>query len=246
MAEVKIPTSEPTPAEAPAPAGSRPENVPEKFWDAEKGAINTDALLSSYGQLEKANSTPPAETPTGDTPKEGEGAAAVEALGLPDNVAPFAQTFAEKGEFTPEDYTALAELGYSKEVVDQFVAGAVAQAEASNPNKAFEARAGSPDNVAAIAEWAAANIPQGDIDLFNKASAEGKPEAAALFDLIATKFEMANGKPASNRITGQNAPDKSQAFHSIQDQTNAINDPRYKTSPEYRAEVERRIAAGIR
>lgn len=33
---------------------ARPENVPEKFWDAEAGAIRTDALLGSYGEAEKA------------------------------------------------------------------------------------------------------------------------------------------------------------------------------------------------
>lgn len=32
----------------------RPDNVPEKFWDAEKGAVNVDAVLKSYGELEKS------------------------------------------------------------------------------------------------------------------------------------------------------------------------------------------------
>lgn len=32
---------------------SRPSGVPEKFWDAETGSIRTDALLRSYGELEK-------------------------------------------------------------------------------------------------------------------------------------------------------------------------------------------------
>ena len=31
----------------------RPENVPEKFWDAETNAIRTDDVLKSYGELEK-------------------------------------------------------------------------------------------------------------------------------------------------------------------------------------------------
>lgn len=32
---------------------ARPENVPEKFWDPEKGAVRTDEVLKSYGDLEK-------------------------------------------------------------------------------------------------------------------------------------------------------------------------------------------------
>ncbi|MHC8508733.1 MAG: capsid assembly protein [Rhodospirillales bacterium] len=39
-----------TPPEAPA---ERPSDVPEKFWDADTGAVRTDALLKSYLSLEK-------------------------------------------------------------------------------------------------------------------------------------------------------------------------------------------------
>lgn len=42
------------PAPAPAPAaGNRPEHVPEKFWDAEKGTVRVDDVLKSYSHLEK-------------------------------------------------------------------------------------------------------------------------------------------------------------------------------------------------
>ena len=33
-------------------AAERPENVPEKFWDAEKGETRVDDVLKSYGELE--------------------------------------------------------------------------------------------------------------------------------------------------------------------------------------------------
>lgn len=33
---------------------ARPDNVPEKFWDADKGAVKTEDVLKSYGELEKA------------------------------------------------------------------------------------------------------------------------------------------------------------------------------------------------
>jgi hypothetical protein len=42
----------------PADTTTAPEGVPAKFWDAEKGAVNVDALLKSYGELEKAQSAP--------------------------------------------------------------------------------------------------------------------------------------------------------------------------------------------
>jgi hypothetical protein len=43
---------------APAPA-ERPANVPEKFWDPEKGAIRTDVALTSYAGLERLVGMPP-------------------------------------------------------------------------------------------------------------------------------------------------------------------------------------------
>lgn len=38
----------------------RPANVPEKFWNAETGTVNTDALLKSYTELEKRPAAKPA------------------------------------------------------------------------------------------------------------------------------------------------------------------------------------------
>lgn len=76
---------------APAPTGSspaRPEDVPEKFWDAETQSLRVEALLKSYRELEKRLSQramPPAE----DAPEE-ERARFLRALGVPE---------------TPEDYT---------------------------------------------------------------------------------------------------------------------------------------------
>lgn len=42
----------PAVSEQPRP-GNRPDGLPEKFWDAEKGEIRLDALVKSYIELEK-------------------------------------------------------------------------------------------------------------------------------------------------------------------------------------------------
>lgn len=34
-------------------AAGRPDHIPEKFWDTEKNAVNTDNMAKSYGELEK-------------------------------------------------------------------------------------------------------------------------------------------------------------------------------------------------
>jgi len=57
----------------------RPENVPEKFWDAEKKEIRAQALLNSYAALEKKLST---MVPVPQT--EGDRARLLKLLGVPD------------------------------------------------------------------------------------------------------------------------------------------------------------------
>lgn len=50
--EVEAPVED-EPGEAAPVTGQRPDDVPEKFWDAEQGQLRTDALLKSYVELER-------------------------------------------------------------------------------------------------------------------------------------------------------------------------------------------------
>jgi hypothetical protein len=74
-----------------ADAATRPEGVPEKFWDPEAGQLRTDALLKSYLELERrlgAEAAPPADDAAPDeraeASPEGEGEAEVDAPAPPD------------------------------------------------------------------------------------------------------------------------------------------------------------------
>ena len=74
-----------------ADAATRPEGVPEKFWDPEARQLRTDALLKSYLELERrlgAEAAPPADDATPDeraeAPPEGEREAEVDAPAPPD------------------------------------------------------------------------------------------------------------------------------------------------------------------
>jgi hypothetical protein len=61
----------------------RPSGVPEKFWNAETGAIRTEALLKSYLELERKlgkSGATPAEGAGSDDPTGG-----LRALGVPDS-----------------------------------------------------------------------------------------------------------------------------------------------------------------
>jgi hypothetical protein len=51
-------------ADAPTPTPTRPNDIPEKFWDSERGEMRTEALLKSYIELErKLGSIPSLDIP---------------------------------------------------------------------------------------------------------------------------------------------------------------------------------------
>ncbi|RUT86780.1 hypothetical protein, partial [Mesorhizobium sp. M7A.T.Ca.US.000.02.2.1] len=61
-------TSEPTGPEAPVQT-DRPAHIPEKFWDADTKSVRTEALLQSYGELEKKVGAPKEEVQTPPAPE---------------------------------------------------------------------------------------------------------------------------------------------------------------------------------
>jgi len=69
-------------AGAPKPKGTRPADVPEKFWDDEAGAIRVEALLKSYRELEKKLSR--MVTLPGEDADEEERLRFLRALGVPE------------------------------------------------------------------------------------------------------------------------------------------------------------------
>jgi hypothetical protein len=69
-------------AAAPKAKGTRPADVPEKFWDEEAGGIRVDALLKSYRELEKRLSR--MVTLPGDDADEEERFRFLRALGVPE------------------------------------------------------------------------------------------------------------------------------------------------------------------
>ena len=104
----------------------RPADVPEKFWDAEKGVVNTAALLKSQADAEAAlrAANAPAPTPEEVAAKAAADAAAAAATpAQADVVANASIEFAEKGELSAETYAALNTAGLSNDMVNEYIAG---------------------------------------------------------------------------------------------------------------------------
>ena len=229
---------------APVAGSTRPDHIPEKFWNAEKGEVNTDALLKSYTALEGrlggaeqgATEDAPDETPGGE---EGAAEQVADAAGI--DMAAVEAHYLESGEIPADTYERLSKVGVTKEMVDEFVQYRVGQADAIR-NEVLNT-AGGEEAVTKMAEWAGKNYTPAQADAFNKAM-ESKDRGQMEIALRALKadFEKVNGSRPARVITPTTASVASGGSYAsfaqlLQDQ----RDPRYATDPAFRAQVVEKL-----
>ena len=240
---------------------TRPENVEEKFWDAEKGQLKTDALLKSYHELQRAFSQrsqqttqepPKPASPSEEKPKEGEqpkgeeaktddqaAKDAVENAGLDfDSVR---SEYADKGQLTDETYAKLEKGGIPRSMVDAYIAGQ--EARAREFEGVVHAAAGGKDTHDAMVAWAQTNLSRGEIIAYNAAMQDiinieaGKAAAAGL----AARYALAMGQPPKVTIGGSSVP-SGDIYESRAQLVTDIRDPRYQKDPAFRAAVKAKVA----
>lgn len=217
----------------------RPEHVPEKFWDAEKGTVKVDELAKGYGELEKKQSGKKEETTTTTTtPNPEQKPTGVDFTALAKEAA------SNGGKLKDETRAALKEQGADLSVVDTFLGGLKAKADSivADITKA----AGGADKLTDIYEWARANLTQEEISAYDSVLDAGNPEASKLaFAGLLSKYTAANGQdPNLVRAEGGSNTSGVKPFASQQEMVAAMKDPRYKNGdPAYHKEVQQRLAA---
>lgn len=213
LAELGRNGDQPKPEFRPQDAGkpTRPDNVPEKFWDAEKGVVNQDALLKSYLELEKTRGqTPPKqdETPAGEGEQkveekkaeepgeEGEKPQAeTETSPLSSAIeAAQADYAANNGELSADSRKALVEAGIPDAQIDLYLQGVKAQEKAMLAT-ASEAAGGL--DVQELLGWAGENLEQAQIEYLNTGLANPKTLADTVRNL-AGQYRAAN--PGEGRL----------------------------------------------
>jgi hypothetical protein len=209
------------------PAGSldgRPQWLPEKFKSAED-------LAKAYSELESRLS---GSAKSEDTLE----AAAVAARLTLDDVAPMSREFAETGEISEKSYKALENKGIPRELIDAYVDGQRAVAEAQ-VNSVYQS-VGGQQNYQQMVSWASENLPPEEIDAFDALVESGNQASIqmAVRGLYA-RYSSAAGQP--RLIQGNMSTSGSNAFRSLAELTTAMRDPRYKSDPAYRKDVEDRL-----
>lgn len=231
-----VPTGD-TPAESPADAPevtARPDNIPEKFWDAEKGAVNTEALLKAQQDAETAlrkaeqkDDDDPAETPEV-TPEQG-------------NVVEAASTeWAEKGELSDDTFASLEKVGLSRDMVETYIAGQ--QAIVSTLQGAAYAPFDGEEGYNTAANWAAEHLNEAEIKALDVQLTSTNPEIVKQgAKALAAAYE-ANADLEPSAIRGDGNTATGGRYTSSSEMMRDMNSPRYKTDSGFRKEVMEKLS----
>ena len=202
----------------------RPEWLPEKFKNAEE-------LSKAYSELEKQFSGKQKEETKPEEVKQ-----EVENKGLDK----FYNEFAETGALTDNSYAELAKQGLDKTLVDSYIEGQKLVADTNT--KSIQDVAGGKERYSELVEWAGKNLSEAEQKVFNDMVDSGDVETA--------KFAVQGLMSKANVNYNPNQPDlfegtsdviSADAFTSVSQVTDAMNDPRYEKDPAYRREVEQKL-----
>ena len=148
------------------------------------------------------------------------------------------EEYAEKGELAETSYSELAKLGLDKTLVDSYIEG---QNLISDTNtKQIQDIAGGKEEYTELVTWATDNLSDAEVKVFNDMVEGGDIETAKFAVQGLMSKAGANPKQAS-LFEGTSDVVSKDAFQSVAQVTEAMNDPRYETDPAYRRQVEEKI-----
>ena len=217
------------PSANPAPSNERPEWLPEKFESPE-------ALAKAYGELEsKLGSQQQQQQPAPVT--EQQATQQLQSAGL--DMGEFQKEFSQNGSLSEDSYAKLAQAGFSKDFVNDFIRGQEALAE-QEANTVF-AEVGGQQEFQKVAAWARANLPAAELESFNKI-VETAPVDVLRFAVLGlhSKYVSANGQEP--RLVNGQPGHGVEGFQSRHEMVEAMRDPRYRKDEAYREQVTRRLA----
>ena len=221
---------------------NRPEWLPEKFKSPED-------LSKAYSELEKqftqsrqeagkseetANS---AEVSSNETEAVAEAREAVEDAGL--NFDAMQQEFADNGELSEQTYKDLEAKGIPKEMVDAYVDGQQAKADAYS-NELYQF-AGGEEAYQEMSAWASENLSDSEIDAFNDAITSGNQSQARLaIDGMLSRYRDNGG--AEPTLVGGKASASVDTYQSWAQVTKDMGTPEYKKDPAFRDAVQKKLS----
>jgi len=224
--------------------GSRPENIPEKFWDDEKGEVNVEALLKSQQDAEaalRAKQQDEPEVPNEGTEVPNEGTDTPEDTPTQANVIADADAeWQEKGELSDSTFKNLEQVGITRDMVNTYIDGQKAIVSKLQ-NAAYEPFDGA-EGYEAAANWAAENLTEAEVQAIDIQLTSNNPDIVAqgAKALLRRYREDGSYEPPSLRGSG-NGGDSGGIYGSRAEMVRDMRDPRYRRDASFRKGVEDRI-----
>lgn len=161
--------------------------------------------------------------------------------------ASMSDRWSQAGKLEDGDYTQLEGAGFSREMVDAYLAGLSYKAEQDSQLTVKEITAikqeyGGDEGYAAMIEWASTNLPKEETDAFNQVVNTQPLNVAKLAIAgLHAKYIAAEGREPK-LISGRPASKSSDKFESTAQLVEAMKDPRYAADPAYRKKIETKLA----
>lgn len=211
---------------------ARPETVPEKFWDAEKGEVNVEALLKAQQDAEKAlrGGT------TDETDETSEPKAEASESAQANVVESASNEWAEKGELSEDTFKSLESVGISREMVTAYIDGQ--QAVVGQLQQAAYTPFNGQEGYDAAADWAAANLSETEIKALDVQLTSTNPEIVAEGAKALLNRYQAEADIEPGTIRG-NANDTTSGgyYKSSREMMLDMGSTKYRTDSSFRQEV---------
>ena len=202
----------------------RPEWLPEKFSNAEELAKAYGALEKEFSARPKEDAKPAEETKAEEAPQQG--------------LDKFYNEFAETGELSEKSYADLAKQGLDRTLVDSYIEGQKLVADTNS--KKIQDIAGGKEEYNELVTWASNNLSEAEVKVFNDMVDGGDIETAKF--AVQGLMAKAGANPKQQSLfEGTSDAVSKDAFASVAQVTEAMNDPRYERDPAYRKMVEEKI-----
>lgn len=201
-----------------------------------------EELVAAYKELEKKLGEQPAAADAISEPATEPNAASEPAVNEPDfDISKYEESYTQNGGLTEDEYKELADRGFTKEIVDNYIEGRKATAQ-KEEQEILQAAGMSADTFTQARDWALENLSQDEMTAFNNIVSTGdKMSVAFALQGLYAKYQKANPQPAQKVKTLAGAVSKP-GYESWAQVTRDMSDPRYHKDPAFRKSVEERLA----
>lgn len=153
----------------------------------------------------------------------------------------------QSGELTGEDYDQLSKAGFTKDMVDAYLAGLNYQAAKDSALSAqqvadVKAAVGGEKEYSAMVEWASRNLSAEEVEAFDQiVNTQPMSTIKLAVQGLYSRYTGAVGREP--KLLGGRTPRRDgDVFESTAQVVEAMSDPKYNTDPAYRKRVTEKLA----